>query len=67
MNRGRLKYVPSDVLKELKSIMVGDGIHKEAEAFRRMVDYSKKSRGVVDEASFYPLGLRKRKKGGGLF
>lgn len=65
MVKGRIKYVPEDVLREVRSIMGSDRIHKESEGFRRMADYARAARGRVTELDFGPLGVRKRRRGGG--
>jgi len=63
MAKGRIKYVPEDVLREVKAIMGADRIHGEAEGFRRMADYSRRARRVDFDVDFGPLGVR-RKRGG---
>lgn len=63
MGKGRIKYVPDDVYREVRSIMSSERIHSEAEGFRRMADNSRRSRGLVSDIDFSPLGVR-RKRGG---
>lgn len=63
MVKGKIKYVPEDVLREVRSIMGADRIHKESEGFRRMADYSRRARGREFDIDFSPLGI-KRKRGG---
>ena len=65
MAKGKIKYVPEDVMAEVRSIMSADRIHGDAEGFRRMADYAKVGRVGVSRSDpdFSPLGVR-RKRGG---
>lgn len=44
MVRGRMKYVPRPVFEELNNIKLELGINRDAEAFEKMVKYSRVAR-----------------------
>lgn len=46
MIRGRIRYVPPSVLEEIMSIKQEDQIFKDADAFKKMREYSKVGREV---------------------
>lgn len=62
MNRGRMKYIPVNVLKELESIKIDNGIRKDALAFGELVNYCRVGR---EAERLMRFGLPKRKGRGG--
>lgn len=46
MIKGRMKYVPPNILDEINNIKTEENVSKDSEAFRRLVDYSRVGREV---------------------
>lgn len=45
--RGRMKWVPKVVIEELESIKCDDQVESDAEAFHKLVKYSRRSRSTI--------------------
>lgn len=60
--RGKMKYLPANVLKELEDIKLSEGLFSDSEALNKMARYSSFGREADRITSLDFFGKRKKNK-----